>query len=136
MDSQYISSNIKDTTHFLNQLRKLPTLPNNTLLDTMDVTALCTNILHTNGIRAVQNIMQNNNIDSTLTHWTLQCSECISAKKFVFNGQNYSQRQDTAIGTKMASKYANIFMHSREQKLLSRATFNLYVIFALSMTFG
>ena len=49
----HIASHIKDTTHFLNLIFKIPTpLPPGTTLVTIDVKSLYTNIPHDEGIRA------------------------------------------------------------------------------------
>ena len=56
MSCNYIPSYIKDTTDFLNAICKIPKLSNDTLLVTMDVKALYTNIPHKEGIAAVQTI--------------------------------------------------------------------------------
>ena len=52
----YIPSYIKDTADFLNSIRKIPKFPNGTLLVTMDVKALYTNIPQKYGVAAVQTI--------------------------------------------------------------------------------
>ncbi|CAH2283435.1 Hypothetical predicted protein, partial [Pelobates cultripes] len=47
-----INSFIKDTTDFLNKLSQITDLPVNTILVTMDVESLYSNIPHTDGINA------------------------------------------------------------------------------------
>ena len=49
-----LPSYIKDTTHFLNKLDSISTLPNDSLLVTLDVSSLYTNIPHTEGIQAAR----------------------------------------------------------------------------------
>ena len=49
-----LPSYIKDTAHFLNKLNSISTLPNDTLLVTLDVQSLYTNIPHTEGIQAAR----------------------------------------------------------------------------------
>ncbi|OOZ36155.1 hypothetical protein, partial [Solemya elarraichensis gill symbiont] len=41
---------------------------------------------------------------------------------FTFNGQHYLQEHGTAMGTKFAPQYANLFMHKLEQDFLSTQT--------------
>ena len=49
-----LPSFIKDTTHFLNKLSSLDNLPNNSLLVSLDVSSLYTNIPHSEGIQAAR----------------------------------------------------------------------------------
>ena len=49
-----LPSYIKDTAHFLNKLDSIFTLPNDSLLVTLDVSSLYTNIPHTEGIQAAR----------------------------------------------------------------------------------
>ena len=115
MSGNYIPSYIKNTTEFLNLIRKIPKFPDDALLVTMDVKALYTNIPQKYGIAAVQTILNRNNVNTTLTQWILQSMECILANNFTFKDQYYIQLQGTAMSTKMAPKYANIFMHVFEE---------------------
>ena len=88
MSCNYIPSFINDTTDFLNFIRKIPKLPDDTLLVTMDVNALYTNIPHKHGIAAVQTTLNRNNVNTTLTQWILRSIECIVANNnFTFNNQ-------------------------------------------------
>ena len=47
-----LPSYIKDNTHFLNKLCSISAIPNGSLLVTLDVSSLYTNIPHTEGIKA------------------------------------------------------------------------------------
>ena len=52
-----LTSFIWDTTDFLNRLRRLPPLPSGTLLVTLDVTSLYTNIPHNEGIQKCEEFL-------------------------------------------------------------------------------
>ena len=46
---------------------------------------------------------------------------------YEFNGDIYWQKQGTAIGTKFAPAYANIFMHVLETRMLKECEFKPWV---------
>ena len=128
MDNYYIRSLIKDATQFLNHLLVLPTLPDNTLLVTMDIKSSYVNIPHKDGIEAIKQIMNKHNTDPKLTYWVSRCIKCIlKNNNFTFNESNYIQTQETAMGTKMAPKYANIFMHQLKINLCPNLQKNLAI---------
>ena len=52
-----LPTNIRDTTDFINRPRKLPLLPPGTLLVTLDVSSLYTNISHEEGITACKEFL-------------------------------------------------------------------------------
>ena len=54
-----IKSHIKDTTDFINKIETITDLPENTILVTMDVKSLFTNIPNTEGINAVAKALEN-----------------------------------------------------------------------------
>ena len=53
---------------------------------------------------------------------TVCCNCCKRCNNFEFNGQHYLQVQGTAMGTKMAPAYANMFMGCLEKQLLMSVT--------------
>ena len=61
------NSYIQDTTDFLNKIKSLDNLPDNTLLVTMDVVSY-PNIPHKDGLDALTNILNEQNKDVILTH--------------------------------------------------------------------
>ena len=114
-----IPTHIKDTTHFLNEIQKIGTLPEGTILATMDVVSLYTNIPHKEGIQACREFLTHNKlpIDKINDICHIICF-ILTHNNFQFNKKNYLQTRGTAMGTKMAPSYADIFMHTLETKLL------------------
>ena len=117
-------SYIKDTNHFLQQIFTLPTpLPHNTLLVTLDVVSLYTNIPHEEGIAASLEALSTLPSDSTppLQVFHRFLTFTLKHNFFSFNNQFYLQLQGTAMGTRMAPSYANIFMAKLESQLLKHS---------------
>ena len=82
------------------------------LLDTIDVNSLHTNIPHSDGVEACRSLLTMNTIDQTLINGIPSLVEfTLKHNFFVFDGERYLQIKGTAMGTKMAPTYANIFMH-------------------------
>ena len=84
----------------------------------MDVTSLYSNIPQEEGITVVCNayeVFHENNppIPTALSH--------TKENSFQFNGRNYLQTHGTAMGTKMAVAFANIFMCAVETDILSQS---------------
>ena len=118
-----LPSHIKDTTHFLNKLNSVGQLPNGVLLVTLDVASLYTNIPHNDGIQACSDFLDKR-VNPTIKTTRL-CDlirMILTNNTFTFNGQHYRQINGTAMGTKLAPSYANLFMGNFEQKALAAAT--------------
>ena len=116
-----LPSYLKDTTDYLN---KTPSsdLPEDTLLVTMDVTSLYTNIPHQEGIEACREVWETKTTPKPSTKFLVQLLEhVLKFNNFMFNGEHYLQISGTAMGTKMAPSYANIFMGKLERNLLQQA---------------
>ncbi|XP_050781640.1 uncharacterized protein LOC127035616 [Gopherus flavomarginatus] len=109
-------SYLRDTTDFLRKLQCIGVLPENTILATMDVEALYTNIPHTDGIQAVRNTIPD---DATAQLAAELCAFILTHNYFKFDDNIYLQISGTAMGTRMAPQYANIFMADLEQRFLS-----------------
>ena len=116
-----IPSYIKNTTHFLTKLQEIGTLPPNTLLATLDVSSLYTNIPHEEGISACSEALTSRTVQEPPTHDIIALINYILKKNnFVFGDKHYLQVHGTAMGTRMAPSYANLFMSELEKSLLSR----------------
>ena len=112
-----IRSYIKDTTDFIQKIENIELRPG-TVLVTLDVTSLYTNIPHIEGVKAVSEflsvhrdstLLPHNNIIVNLTRMVL------THNNFDFNGEHYLQISGTAMGTRLAPSYANIFMDHFER---------------------
>ena len=111
-------SHLKDTTDFLRKLANLPKLPNS-LLVTLDVTSLYTNIPNDEGIEAaVQKLNQHRpgHLKPTNANIGRILDLVLKLNNFQFYDTNYLQIGGTAMGTKVAPSFANIFMAQFEEE--------------------
>ena len=99
-----------------------PIPPDSTLVS-IDVSSLYTNIPHKDGIAAaVQALEQDTDPDPLrppLRILTEILNIVLKNNIIEFNGDYFLQIQSTAMGTKMAPAYANLFMGSIEPTLIS-----------------
>uniref|UniRef100_K7EXL6 Reverse transcriptase domain-containing protein n=1 Tax=Pelodiscus sinensis TaxID=13735 RepID=K7EXL6_PELSI len=109
-------SYLRDTTDFLRKLQNIDNLPNNTILPTMDVEDLYTNIPHEDGLQAIRNTIPE---DTTASQTADLCNFVFTHNYFQFENNLYLQISGTAMGTCMAPQYANVFMADLEQHFLS-----------------
>ena len=100
---------------FLNKLKKIKTVLQNTILATLDVSSLYINIAHNNRLKALKNRLS----DNQLTDIIIQSTKFILKHNyFNFRNQQFLQLKGTAMGTKMAPQYANVFMANLEENFL------------------
>ncbi|XP_072410591.1 uncharacterized protein [Chiloscyllium punctatum] len=115
---QGIPSFCRDTTDFLQKLSTHGPVEPGTFLVTMDVSALYTSIPHNDGIAATASVLNTNNCQSPNT--ILQLIHFIlDHNVFTFDNQFFIQTHGTAMGTKFAPQYVNIFMHRFKQEFFS-----------------
>ncbi len=119
-----IKSYIKDSGHMIQIIEELK-VPEDCILATIDVKSLYLNIPHRDGIKAVINTLYNNNAQSdevSIPPETMKdlLNIVLAHNHFQFNDTMYHQIQGTAMGTKMAPAYANIFMSELEENLLDK----------------
>jgi hypothetical protein len=89
------------------------------VLVSLDVTSLYTNIPHEDGINACREAWDTRTVKDPPTDALVKLLTLIlKCNNFEFNGQHFLQIQGTAMGTKMAPSYANIFMGKLEGQLL------------------
>ena len=118
-DIPRIRSYIKDTTHFLQLLAKISGLPENTIIATLDVTALYTNIPNDEAIESVKHHLEKHRPGATKPKnesLVELLRMVLTMNNFQFNGKNYLQVGGTAMGTRVAPSLANIFMADFEEK--------------------
>ena len=113
-----LPSYVQDTTDYLKKV-ETDDLPDNTILVSMDVTSLYTNIPHEDGIAACKEAWNKRSIQDPPTDTLVELlSLILKCNNFEFNNKHYLQIQGTAMGTRMAPSYANIFMGRLEEQLL------------------
>ena len=113
-----IPSYIRDTTDFIRRIESLR-VPEDCILVTFDVTSLYTNIPNEEGIQAVKEFLKDHKPPYASANTViLLLTEVLTKNTFEFNGKNYLQVGGTAMGTKLAPSYANIFMGMLEQKTI------------------
>lgn len=116
-------SYLKDTTKFINFIEKRK-VPHNAILVSMDVTSLYTNIPQKEGINTVcksyEAFYKNDTpIPTNSLRGLLRL--ILQENSFQFNGRNYLQIHGTAMGTKVAVAFANIFMSAVETEIINKS---------------
>ena len=117
-----LPSHVKDTNHFLKSISNLQTpLPADAVLVTIDVVSLYTNIPHAHGLAAMESYLQTRPANSKpSTSFLVQLAQMIlTMNNFMFDERHYLQIKGTAMGTRMAPSYANLFMGKLENDFLS-----------------
>ena len=115
----FTRSYVKDTNHFLARLGKLGSIPGGAFLCTVDVVGLYPSIPHGEGLEAMREAL-GRRVNPTVATDTLVglASLVLKNNYFEFNDKIYRQKLGTAIGTKFAPAYANLFMSGLEERLL------------------
>ncbi|GFR92965.1 hypothetical protein ElyMa_004366300 [Elysia marginata] len=106
----------------IHDINKAGPLPTGTLLCTMDVSALYTNIPHTEGITACREALTKWREHITKPSATFLCNliqHILTLNFFQFEDNLWLQTHATAMGTSMAPSYANFFMGALEGKMLN-----------------
>ena len=118
-------SYLKDSTDFINFIEKTK-VPTDVIIVSMDVTSLYTNIPQEEGIQTVCRAYETFYVNKPpiLTPLLEQALRLIlQENSFQFNVKNYLQIHGTAMGTKMAVAFANIFMSKVETEIISQSAF-------------
>ena len=118
-----IPSYLKDTNDFLDKIKQIGPLPPKTIMFTLDVVSLYTNIPHEDGLEATRLALEKRINPTIQTSVLIKLLEIILRKNcFTYDGNFYRQRQGTAMGTQCAPSYANICMSYVEQKAFTKQT--------------
>jgi hypothetical protein len=110
-------SYVKDTTHFLQTLEKVGTLPKGCILTTFDVTSLYTNIPHEEGVQAAKRALNKSrpgNVKPSNDSLINLLEFVLSKNNFHFNEKNYLQICGCAMGSKCSPSFANIYVSNFE----------------------
>ena len=117
-------SYVKDTNHFLSRLSKLGKIPEGALLCTVDVVGLCPSIPHGEGLEAIREALDRRENPGVATDTLVGLASLVLENNyFEFNDRFYRQEMGTAIGTKFAPAYANLFITRLEERLLEASPY-------------
>ena len=121
--AEALPSHIKDTTDFIKRLRRIGKVPNDSILVTLDVSSLYTNIDTEDGLLIVEEELtragQNQPSATTIT-WLLD--KVLKLNNFTFNNHNFIQVKGTAMGTRAAPNHANVYMGRLGRQICLRFT--------------
>ena len=112
-------SYIQDTSDFLRKLQDIGDLRGDVLLLTLDVSSLYTNIPNDEGTMAALRALRkarSGDIQPSNLSLVEMLAQVLAYNNFQFDGKNYLQVGGTAMGTRVAPSYANIFMNDFEEK--------------------
>ncbi|CAJ0943542.1 unnamed protein product [Ranitomeya imitator] len=107
---------VKDKTDLLNKLAAIGPLQEGTILATMDMESLYSNIPHQNGLNACKVFIENTGTDTDSVVKLIKF--ILTHNYFEFDSKIYLQETGTAMGSKMAPQYANLFMAKLESDFL------------------
>ena len=134
-----IKSHVKDTNDFINKIESQKKLPENAIIGTLDVTALYTNIPNDEGLRTILKKLVDTrgpNVQPKNQSLVDLAELVLTRNNIEFNGKHYHQISGTAMGTKLAPSYANLFMEKLEEDLLSKSQYKPKYGFDILMTFS
>ena len=117
-----LPSYIRDTKDFLGHLCDRPPLPAHALLFTMDVVGLYNNIPHTAGLQACHSWLERRQHREPPSADIIQLAQLVlELNAFKYGDEHYLQIHGTAMGTRMAPSFANLFMGQLEEDILTSA---------------
>ena len=114
---KHIKSHVRDTQDFLQKISNV-IIKEKSLLVTLDVSALYTNIEEPHGIEAVRSFVNKHKAIYKGPHISALADiihMILSTNYFMFDDQYYLQISGTAMGTRFAPSYADIYMAEVEE---------------------
>ena len=115
-----LSRTLKIRMIFLSKLASLLPLPDDVILCTIHVVGLYPNIPYDEGLIAMRKALDLRKDKRFSTESLIELAECVLKNKiFEYNLSFYKQLRGTAIGTKMPSPYAIIFLSDIKERFFS-----------------
>ena len=114
-------SHLKDTTDFIHNILRLGKIKPGSSLSSMDVVSLYTNIPIHEAIACVRHVLDKyrpGNVKPSNASICELLELVLPCNSFQFNGENYVQISDTAMGTKVSPSLANIFVADFEERFV------------------
>ena len=105
--AQRVKSYIKDTNHFLNEIKKIGKLLEGAILCTMHVVGLYPNIPHGEGLSSLYRFLETRANKQISSDTLAELAEIVLKNNiFEFDEKTFKQKRGTAIGTKFAPPYS------------------------------
>jgi hypothetical protein len=109
--AEKLPSYVKDTGDFLRKIERTRKVRPNSILVTMDVASLFTNIPHKEGVNAVAHALEQRKNPSIVTRVILKLLTLVLfLNNFCFDDKQYLQMKGCAMGAKCSGSYADLFM--------------------------
>ena len=113
---------VQDTADFLRKLEEVGRLEEGDFMFVMDVVALYPSVPRERAREAMRRSLEQRKIKKIPTEDVMEMSEIIlGSNEFSFEGEEYLQKEGTAIGSKMGKNYACTFMGLWEEEVEEKA---------------
>ena len=119
---------LEDTRDFVNRIQDLSDLPESSILVSFDVVGLYPHMPHEEGIKTIAEYLETRE-DKTVSTKSLCDLASIVLKEnyFELSSKIYHQKSGTAIGTKFAPPYANLFTAGLEKRIFGNSGYHPYL---------
>ena len=127
--AERLPSYIRDTTDFIQGIKVLGKLPVECYLVTLDVSSLYTNIDIDEGLTVVQEeLIKTNWVKPSPQTLTCLLEKVLRLNNFTFNDEHFIQIKGTAMGTRVAPNFANVYMGRFEENFVYKTEWSNNVI--------
>ena len=127
--AQALPSHIRDTTDFIIRLKNLGRVPENSILATLDIPSLYTNIDTDNGLAIIEEeLTKTDQTQPSAKTLTCLLEKVLKLNNFTFDNHNFIQVKGTAMGTRAAPNFANVYMGRFEDTFVYRTEWYHYII--------
>jgi len=127
--AERLPSYIRDTTDFIQRMKVLRKLPVECYLVTLDVSSLYKNIDIDEGLTVVQEeLMKTDRVKPSPQTLTCLLEKVLRSNNFTFNDEHFIQIKGTAMGTRVAPNFANVYMGRFEENFVYKTEWSNYVI--------
>ena len=120
-------SYIKDSSNFINKIRRMGSIPHNAILVIPDVATLYPSIPHDVGLKDLRETLDKREQKKIPTEELVQMTEFVLKNNFFeFNGQIKQHISGTATGTKCAPTYACIYTDKMDGEFLEKLKYKSF----------
>ena len=115
-------SYIQDTADFLRRLEEMGPMEKDEFMFTMDIVALYPMVPREKAEAAMRKNLEGRKIKTIPTEEVMELGKMVlDGNEFQFEGENYIQREGTAIGSKLGKNYACTYMGEWEKEVSQKA---------------